>query len=191
MMSTLSRSILAGGLLVVAAALPARAQDDAAAAWTRIHEVFSHPRCANCHVPADNRPRWSGANYGTRPRVHGMNVNGDESRIGARTMMCGTCHAKTNSPVPHGPPGAEVWALAPLSMQWWDRTSAQICEQIKDSKRNGGRTLEQVIEHVDHDKLVSWGWSPGPGREPAPRTKDALVADLRVWVKRGAPCPKP
>ena len=28
--------------------------------WGKIHEVFSHPRCVNCHVGPDNIPRWSG-----------------------------------------------------------------------------------------------------------------------------------
>jgi len=29
-------------------------------AFQRIYEVVSHPRCANCHVGADNIPMWSG-----------------------------------------------------------------------------------------------------------------------------------
>ncbi|RUZ51434.1 hypothetical protein EN950_33670, partial [Mesorhizobium sp. M7A.F.Ca.US.007.01.1.1] len=34
--------------------------------WDKVYAVFSHPRCADCHV-ADDRPRWSGAHYrGTR-----------------------------------------------------------------------------------------------------------------------------
>ena len=49
-------------------------------AFSRIYEVTSHPRCANCHVGDDNRPRWSGPSYAPFPvgqdwRYHGMNIN--------------------------------------------------------------------------------------------------------------------
>ena len=51
-------------------------------AWARIYDVASHPRCANCHVGADNLPMWSGPSYGeTRP--HGMHIDAGVSRIGA------------------------------------------------------------------------------------------------------------
>ena len=37
---------------------------------------------------------------------------------------------------------------------------ADICRQLKDASRNGGRTLNQIIEHAAHDSLVGWA---GPG----------------------------
>lgn len=157
--------------------------------WDRIHAVFSHPRCANCHVPEDNRPRWSGPSYGAEARYHGMFVHGGESRIGAETLPCATCHGAENAPVPHGPPGAGSWALAPVEMVWWDQSSAAICAQIRDPERNGGRTLEEVAQHVEHDPLVHWGWAPGPGREPAPGSAEALAEAIRAWSDAGAPCP--
>lgn len=30
--------------------------------WEKVYAVFSHPRCANCHVE-DERPRWSGPEF--------------------------------------------------------------------------------------------------------------------------------
>ena len=60
--------------------------EDGLAAWDRVYEVASHPRCANCHVGNDNIPMWSGPTYGTA-RPHGMNINAGESRIGAETLM--------------------------------------------------------------------------------------------------------
>ncbi len=157
--------------------------------WKKIHEVFSHPRCANCHVGPDNIPRWSGPSYGNKVKLHGMFVSGDESRIGAKAIACNTCHAKQNSKIPHGPPGAKVWALAPVEMQWFGKTSKEICEQVKDPERNGGRSLSEVADHIDHDALVHWGWSPGPGREPAPYSKDELVKFIKLWEAAGANCP--
>ncbi|MEO1657783.1 MAG: hypothetical protein AAFR65_08675 [Pseudomonadota bacterium] len=165
---------------------------DALAAWDKVFEVFSHPRCANCHVPADNRPRWSGASYGLEEgewAYHGMNVDGGDSRDGRDSMPCTTCHATSNSELPHGPPGAPHWALAPVEMVWWGQTSRQICEQIKDPERNGGRTMQEVADHIDHDALVHWGWEPGPGREPAPYSIKETVTSFTSWAEAGAPCP--
>ena len=60
-------------------------------AWKRIEAVVTHPRCANCHVDAKAVPIWTPAGE-TKPRVHGMNIHGGESRIGAETVPCSTCH---------------------------------------------------------------------------------------------------
>ena len=157
--------------------------------WGKIHEVFSHPRCSNCHVPEDNRPRWSGPSYG-ETRFHGMNINGGASRIGAETMFCSSCHGNQNSDLPHGPPGAQVWLLAPVEMTWWNKTSQEICEQVKDPERNGGRDLKQVAEHIEKDHLVHWGWNPGVGREPAPYSAEELVGFILKWHEFGSPCPE-
>lgn len=186
--------------LVSSAALggAALAQGDGAsgglAAWAKAYEVFSSPRCANCHAPEDNRPRWSGASYAPFPpgqdwRFHAMNIDGGQSRIGAETLPCSTCHQKTNSATPHGPPGAPTWALAPVEMVWWKKSSAEICAQIKDPARNGGRTLAEIADHVAHDPLVQWGWDPGPGREPAPYTSAEIAEAITAWAGAGAPCP--
>lgn len=162
----------------------------ALATWGKIYEVFSHPRCANCHVPEDNRPRWSGAHYGEDAQYHGMYINGGVSRSGAESIVCTTCHQKENSEVLHGPPGAEVWALAPLEMVWWEKSSAEICAQIKDPSRNGQRSLQAVADHIDHDALVHWGWNPGLGREPAPYSAKEVVKFINDWAASGAPCPE-
>ena len=164
---------------------------DGLALWTKIHEVFSHPRCANCHVGSDNVPIWSGKNFGPTPRPHGMNINGGASRIGAENgLLCGSCHTAHNSALKNGPPGVTPWLLAPVEMQWSGKSSAEICAQVKDAKRNGNRTLEALAHHVEADPLVNWGWRPGPGREPAPYTSADTAAAIRAWEKLGAPCPK-
>ena len=170
----------------------ARAAEPGLDSWAKVHEVFSHPRCANCHVDAGGVPVWSGPSYGPKPRPHGMNVSGGASRIGAENgLLCGTCHMHTNSALPHGPPGAPVWLLAPVAMQWTGKTSAEICAQVKDPARNGGRTLAQLAEHVAKDELVGWGWKPGPGRQPAPYSAEQTAAFIADWAAQGAPCPAP
>lgn len=169
------------------------ASADAAAGlaeWEKIFSVFSHPRCANCHVE-DERPRWSGAHYGPEPRFHAFNVQrgSDGSGFGNPGLRCTTCHFAGNSAALHGPPGAENWHLAPAEMAWWQKSSAEICTQIKDPARNGGRSLEEVAVHVRDDRLVGWGWAPGPGREPAPGSAQATFEALQRWAAAGAPCP--
>lgn len=187
---------LAGGLVgMVNTAIPqeqpAAAVDPAVGlpAWEKIYAVFSHPRCANCHV-ADDRPRWSGAHYGTT-RYHAFNVQrgADGSGFGNAGLRCTTCHFASNSTVLHGPPGAENWHLAPVEMVWFEKSSAEICAQIKDPARNGGRSLEEVSLHVRDDKLVGWGWAPGPGREPAPGSAEETYQALEQWRLAGTPCP--
>jgi hypothetical protein len=86
-------------------------------------------------------------------------------------------------------PGAPEWHVAPLKMAWLGRTPAQICAQIKDPSRNGGKTLEQLHEHMASDALVGWAWAPGSGRKPAPGTQKEFGALIRAWIETGAECP--
>jgi hypothetical protein len=176
-------------LAMLSVTTPALAQDTGLAVWSKIYEVFSHPRCANCHVGSDGVPMWSGPSYGPRPRPHGMNIHAGASRIGAEYIACSACHTRHNSQLPHGPPGADPWRLPPASMQWFAKSSAEICAEIKDPTRNGDRTIANVAEHVQHDALVHWGWAPGPGRAPAPYSAAELVQFVKQWDAAGAPCP--
>ncbi|MEO0811922.1 MAG: hypothetical protein AAFY60_03595 [Myxococcota bacterium] len=163
-------------------------------AWARIYEVASHPRCANCHVGESERPMWSGPSYG-KARPHGMNVHAGKSRIGAETMLCSTCHVNSAStdrgnPTPHAAPRiAGAWRLAPVEAHWYGQSSNAICEQLRDPKQNGERTFKQLAEHLGHDKILHWAWTPGGNREPAPRTLQEHIDDVLRWGAAGMPCP--
>ncbi len=172
-------------LLLIAS--PAVAQDAGLAAWGKVYEVLSHPRCANCHVGADGVPVWSEPGSKEPPRPHGMDVVAGASRIGAESIACSTCHSTRNAELPHGPPGAPNWHLPPASMQWFGKTSAEVCAQIKDEVR--GMTIAGMEKHVGQDPLVGWGWAPGPGRAPAPYSAAETAAYLKQWDDAGAPCP--
>jgi starvation-inducible DNA-binding protein len=78
--------------------------------------------------------------------------------------------------------------VAPASMSWQGLTAAQICEQIKDPARNGGRTLAKIHEHLALDTLVGWAWSPGAGRNPAPGTQQQFGQLIAAWIETGAAC---
>ncbi len=165
--------------------------EEGLAAWDRIHEVVSHPRCVNCHVGPDNIPVWSGPSYGER-QPHGMNVNGGASRIGAEYIACNACHLFRETPGNDGahmpPQVAETWQLAPVETQWIDKTSDEICAQLRDPERNLDHDMIGLAEHISHSALVQWGWDPGEGREPAPYSPQAHLDDILVWGTAGFPC---
>lgn len=164
-------------------------------AWTRIEAVVTHPRCANCHVGPDNVPMWTIVGE-TETRPHGMHVNAGESRIGAETLQCSTCHVTSAMPndMPQAPPHAGVdWQLAPVEMQWFGMSGRDICAQLKDPARNGGRDGAGLVEHLVHDAnlkgTIHWGFVPGGGREPAPGGFENHLRDIQTWVAGGQPCP--
>ncbi|MEL6126850.1 MAG: hypothetical protein AAFR57_10745 [Pseudomonadota bacterium] len=203
-----SLSVTAMGCAFVAVALPmlafaaggnvsidpptAATRAEGLAAFDRIFEVASHPRCSNCHVGDDNLPMWSGPSYGqTRP--HGMNVNAGESRIGAETLLCSTCHAYRDglNDVPHAAPQvATSWQLAPVEAEWFGKTAPEICRQLRDPERNGDRDMLELATHLDHDLILHWAWNPGGGREPAPYSVQEHVDDILMWGVAGMPCPE-
>lgn len=159
-------------------------------AWSRIYEVASHPRCSNCHVGADNRPMWSGPSYG-RTRPHGMNINAGDSRIGAEFIACSTCHVTTargNDAANHAPRVAMEWQLAPVEAEWFGKSSEDVCNQLRDPERNGGRTYLDLASHLDHDLILHWAWNPGGNREPAPYSLQEHVNDVLAWGVAGMPC---
>lgn len=165
-------------------------------AWGRVYQVTSHPRCANCHVGEDNVPMWSGPSYG-KTQPHGMNINAGNSRMGAEAVLCMTCHVTskdTNTEPNHAPRYGIPWSLAPVKFQWFGKSSKEICEQLKDPERNGGRAgYMEIAEHLQHDASrngpVFWGWHPGGNREPAPFTIQDHVNDILAWGVAGMPCP--
>ena len=108
---------------------------------------------------------------------------------GAIGMRCTTCHQDANfEPVRRAGPSAV--ARRAESMAWQQRSLQQICEQIKDPRRNGGKTLAQIQEHMAHDTLVGWAWRPGGTREPAPGTQEQFGALIAAWIETGAACPR-
>jgi hypothetical protein len=155
-----------------------------AALFTEVGKVLSNARCVNCH-PAGDRPRQG---EGELNRLHQPPVERGEDGFGMPAMRCPICHQQANFD-PGRVPGNPVWHLAPRDMAWEGKTLAQICAQIKDPERNGGRSLEEIVHHVGTDHLVGWAWSPGYGRHPAPGTQQQAGELLAAWVQTGAACP--
>ncbi|QRO01598.1 Isoquinoline 1-oxidoreductase subunit [Archangium violaceum] len=156
--------------------------DRSRALFLEASRVLLHPRCANCHPDGDT------PYHGTDWQPHNPPVvRGPEDR-GVVGMECTSCHQDRNLELARVP-GAPNWHLAPRSMAWVGKSPRAICEQLKDPKRNGGKTLAQIVEHNAHDELVGWGWTPGADRQPAPGNQKLFGAIVAAWADTGAECP--
>lgn len=158
-----------------------------AAIFTEMGKVLTSPRCLNCH------PRTDSPTQGDTLALHSPPVTRGPDGFGATGMECATCHGPRNAAFANGNgtmPGNPKWHLAPKSMAWQGMTLGQICAQLKDAKRNGGLSLDRLVEHNGTDDLVGWGWKPGAGRTPAPGTQAEFGALTKAWVETGAACPK-
>ena len=152
------------------------------AIFVEASRVLTHARCVNCHPP-DDTPR-----QGELHALHDPPVLRGATDHGIPALGCNTCHQDRNAQLARVP-GAPDWHLAPRSMVWLDKSPAQICAQLKDPARNGGRTLAQIHDHVAHDGIVAWGWQPGADRRPAPGTQAAFAELIQAWIDTGAACP--
>ncbi|MEH6775686.1 MAG: Isoquinoline 1-oxidoreductase subunit [Cereibacter changlensis] len=160
--------------------------EQSVALFEEMGKVLTHPRCLNCH------PVNGGPTQGDDMQPHEPPVVRGVADFGAPGMNCATCHSAENVEFVGSPgsiPGHEPWALAPLSMGWVGLSLGEICEQIKDPERNGGKDLEALHEHNAEDGLVGWGWEPGEGRTPAPGSQELFGELTRAWIDTGSVCP--
>ena len=188
-MNTGYRIAIIAASLAVTASCGKKAKDDPAAstaAFAEMTKVLTHPRCANCHPSGDSPTQ------GDTMTAHQPPVFRGAGGMGAVGMRCSTCHGEANVPLPEGArtlPGARGWHLAPASMGWQGKTPKQICEQLKDKARNGGKSLDELHQHNAEDPLVGWAWAPGKGLTPPPGTQAEFAAHTRAWIDNGAHCP--
>lgn len=146
-------------------------------------KVIQHPRCLNCH-PKTERPL-----QGDDMHPHEPPVKRGAGGMGMPGMRCLTCHGTANFD-PGRVPGNPRWLLAPEEMAWVGKSLGQICRQIKDPLVNGGKNMKDLVEHMAHDPLVGWGWTPGAGRTPVPGTQEEFGKLFQAWADSGAQCPK-
>ena len=170
------------GGLVGGAGQAARADDGPASEFAPIYRVLESPRCQNCH-PSGDAPH-----IGDHGERHRMNVSRRSPEAG---LPCSTCHRSRNAAFDHGPPGVRGWAMPPAEhpMPFEQRSAHEVCEQLKDPRRNGGKSLADLHAHFARDPVVLWGWDPGPGRTLPPISHAELVQHVEQWIAKGAPCP--
>jgi hypothetical protein len=190
-MSTRARSTklliaVASAALFLATARPLVAEDtpknEGIEHFLAVARVLQSPRCMNCH-PVGDAPLQT-----DRSIPHAMNVSRKSNAAG---LQCTACHREKNNPQPHGPPGVPNWRLPPAAtpMVFEKKSPKDLCEQLKDPFRNGGKSLDQLAEHMGGDPLVLWGWSPGLGRTVPPISHAEFAAHAKAWTSAGAPCP--
>jgi len=152
------------------------------AAFEKVLKVVKSPRCMNCH-PSDDFPR-----QGNDSRIHLMEVQRGADGHGLPVMQCQTCHQSENNL--NNVPGAPHWHLAPKSMGWMGLSDAEIGQHILDTTRNGGRSPEEIMNHMKSDPLVLWAWKPGGDRTPPPVPFDEFTKAVKLWIENGAQIPK-
>ena len=165
------------------AQMPAAGQAEGLAAWEEIVTVLQHPRCLNCHQL--NSPLQGDTRRMHIPRV----VRGPDNH-GVSAMRCGNCHNDAGNNPTSRTPGGPHWQLAPVSMLWQGLSSGDLCRMLRDPKRNGKRDPGALVEHMETEPLVLWGWSPGSGRGPVPIPHQEFVGLMKMWAAGGTPCPK-
>jgi cytochrome c554/c'-like protein len=178
-----------GAIAIATTVVLADTREDKAAAGKRafadVAAVLQSPRCRNCH-PAGNAPL-----QGERGRPHAMNISRTTAASG---VPCSTCHGERNADaigIAGGPPGVPGWRMPPaeMPMVFEGKSATALCEQLKDPARNGGRSLAALLDHVSHDALVVWGWTPGGKRSAPPLAHGKFVEAFATWVAGGGACP--
>src|SRR5437660_401246 len=111
------------------------------AIFAEVAKVLTHPRCLNCH-PAGDRPTQENDIHPHEPFV-------------LRDVPCVTCHTDRNFTLHERAsyqsiPGHPRWLMAPIEMAWQGKSMGEICQQLKDRDRNGGRDLALLHEHLAH-----------------------------------------
>lgn len=154
-------------------------------AFRAVASVLTSPRCLNCHSSSD------GPLQGDDNHPHDMNVKRGADGKGSPALRCFACHPTENSKTPHSPPGATDWQLPPAKtpMAWKGLGIGELCRTVKDPAKNGNRSLQDLIPHMD-TSLVRWAWNPGPGRTVPPLSHEEFVSRLKEWIESGAACPE-
>lgn len=161
--------------------------EDSRKAFVAVYEVLMHPRCLNCH-PSGDQPL-----QGEDSHIHMQNIQRGEDGKGVFAQRCDSCHQATNLPGKNMPPGNPNWHLPEKKMPlvFQGKAPAELAAQLKDPARNGGKTMQQMVDHVTRDELVLWGWSPGEGRPPPPLEHAEFARRFKEWVDKGAEIPDP
>ncbi len=154
-------------------------------AFMQVYKVLKSPRCMNCH-PSGDVPL-----QGDDSHLHTMYPKRGKDGKGVYAMKCANCHQPANVPGLHTPPGNPNWHLPPADMKmvFQGRTPAQLARQLTDVKRNGHKSMQQLIDHAD-DGLVVAGWGPGEGRTLPPLSHEAFKKAWLTWINKGAFAPK-
>jgi hypothetical protein len=153
-------------------------------AFLDVYRVLMSPRCMNCH-PAGDVPL-----QGDDSHLHTQGVKRGPEGRGLYALKCTNCHQSSNTPGLNMPPGVSDWHLPPANMRmvFQGRSAHDLALQMVDPKRNGGKSKQDLIEHMKTD-LVRWAWHPGDGRTKPPLSYEEFTARFKDWIEKGAVAP--
>ncbi len=156
--------------------------------FDKMMAVLTHKRCVNCH-PSGDRPR-----QGEDSHIHNFEVQRGIDNHGVAALRCESCHQHENNDF-SGVPGAPEWSLAPIEMAWEGLSRVEIVQSMLNPANNGGRNLEQIVEHLTEHELVLWAWEPGIDaagnpREKPPVSKEEYIKAVKEWAESGAIIPE-
>src|SRR5215467_14221278 len=136
-------------------------------AFRAVASVLTSPRCLNCYSS------YGGPLQGDDNHPHVMNVKRGVDGKGSAALRCLACYQTENGKALHSLPGAADWQLPSpkIPMVWKGLSTGELCRTLKDSAKNGNRSLQDLIPHMD-TSLVRWAWNPGPGRTVPPLSHD-------------------
>lgn len=161
---------------------PAKDSVGSKKAFLAAYKVLMSPRCMNCH-PIGDIPL-----QGDDSHLHTQGVKRGVDGKGVYALKCANCHQPQNTPGLNMPPGNPKWHLPPANMKmvFQGKSPRELAAQLKDPKRNGNKTLEQLIDHVTSDQLVLAGWNPGDGRTLPPMSHADFAKNFKAWIDKGA-----
>ena len=165
--------------------LPVKDSIGSQKAFLAAYKVLMSPRCMNCH------PKGDIPLQGDDSHLHTQGVKRGIDGKGVYALKCTNCHQPQNSLGIHMPPGNPQWHLPPSNMKmvFEGKSPRELAAQLKDPKRNGNKTMAQLIDHVTNDKLVLGGWDPGEGRTLPPLSHDEFAKNFKTWIDKGAYLP--
>jgi mono/diheme cytochrome c family protein len=154
-------------------------------AFLAAYKVLMSPRCMNCH------PKGDVPLQGDDSHLHTQGVKRGIDGKGVYALKCANCHQPENSAGTNMPPGNPKWHLPPANMKmvFEGKSPKALAAQLKDPKRNGNKTMVQLIDHVTNDKLVLAGWNPGEGRTLPPLPHAEFAKKFKEWIDKGAYLP--
>jgi len=165
--------------------LPVKDSIGSQKAFLAAYKVLMSPRCMNCH------PKGDIPLQGDDSHLHTQGVKRGIDGKGVYALKCTNSHQPQYSLGIHMPPGNPQWHLPPSNMKmvFEGKSPRELAAQLKDPKRNGNKTMAQLIDHVTNDKLVLGGWDPGEGRALPPLSHDEFAKNFKTWIDKGAYLP--
>ncbi len=160
---------------------------------TKLHPIFSHQRCTNCHSLGSHDKIVEMHQY--RLGIENYPYKYDEEARPQNPTFCVTCHNAPNLQKKWASP----FAAQGIDWEGWDPRS--VCRKItgpftnKDGKVEPPFDHDRFDEHFHQDPLLLWAVTDGRtplGKKlevPLPKGLNIWFSKVDPWVDAETPCP--